>query len=94
MNTIIIAALALLVLAVVAMVFMSRSNIFVSQTGSCQTNGGQCYEDCEEHGLVKANLPNMKCDDSKMDCCIAGERAGGGESEGGGDFDYGNAPVE
>lgn len=42
MNTIIIAALALLVLAIVSLVFISRMNIARTDLNTCQNNGGVC----------------------------------------------------
>lgn len=79
MNTIIIAALALLVLTVLAMVFMSRSSIFVSESGKCTTNGGVCTsaEDGCPDGMVRAPQDGtMSCEDSGEGdiCCISGER--------------------
>jgi hypothetical protein len=44
MQTIIVAALALLVLAIVALIFISRINATNSQMTSCVKNGGTCLE--------------------------------------------------
>ncbi|MFP4400450.1 MAG: hypothetical protein ACLFPQ_01090, partial [Candidatus Woesearchaeota archaeon] len=44
MNFIIIAALALLVLVTVSLIFMGRLNIFNIQAKSCESAGGQCFD--------------------------------------------------
>ena len=81
MNTIIIAALALLVLVILSMIFMNRLGIFVSESKSCSQNGGRCVgitESCPA-GMTDRVIGNIKCHDSSGDtentqkCCIAGE---------------------
>ena len=48
LNTIIIAALALLVLVIVAVIFTGRAGLFRVESGSCDNNGGQCVRtDCD-----------------------------------------------
>jgi hypothetical protein len=42
LNVIIIAALALLVLVILAVIFMGRTGVFRRQSGDCTTLGGQC----------------------------------------------------
>lgn len=42
-NVIIIAALALLVLVVLAVIFLGRSQVFVSEAGDCVNKGGSCF---------------------------------------------------
>ena len=53
MNTIIIAALALLVLAIVSLLFIGRMNIAREDLNTCQNNGGRCvpahYGDCNQY---------------------------------------------
>lgn len=41
-NVIVVAAVALLVLAVLAVIFLGRSNIFVKESVNCESQGGQC----------------------------------------------------
>ena len=45
MNVIIIAALALIVLVVLAVVFMNKMGGFVGESDSCENNGGRCVYD-------------------------------------------------
>jgi len=42
MNVIIIAALALIVLVILAVVFMNKMAQVVTETDSCENNGGRC----------------------------------------------------
>lgn len=42
LNVIIVAALALLVLVILAVIFMGRAGIFRQQSGDCTTLGGSC----------------------------------------------------
>ena len=44
MNTIIIAALALLVLAIVSLLFIGRMNISREGLNTCENNGGRCID--------------------------------------------------
>ena len=44
MNFIIVAALALLVLVVISLIFISRTNTFNEQTKNCEQSGGQCID--------------------------------------------------
>jgi hypothetical protein len=51
MNMIIVAALALLVLVVVSLIFISRTNIFSRSAKNCEENGGTCvdrYTTCQD----------------------------------------------
>ena len=57
-NTIIIAAIALIVLVVLIAVFTGRFGIFSKSLGSCETNGGQCLPECK--------LPNVEM--TQYDC--------------------------
>jgi len=48
LNVIIIAALALLVLVILAVIFMGRIGMFGKESGDCATFGGSCSRtDCE-----------------------------------------------
>tara|TARA_B100002003_G_C13823909_1_gene405425 strand:+ start:380 stop:652 length:273 start_codon:yes stop_codon:yes gene_type:complete len=42
LNTIIIAALALLVLVILAVIFMGRTGMFRKESGDCSAFGGSC----------------------------------------------------
>ncbi len=68
-NVIIIAALALLVLVILAVVFLGRMDIFGTQTNSCTSQGGKCTTGgtCDE-GYSK--LP-LKCPNEDDVCCTA-----------------------
>lgn len=81
MNVIIIAALALLVLVILSVIFMSRTGVFVRESKSCVQNGGQCVDisdDCPP-GMAVSVLSTIKCTDSSGNvqedskCCMAGE---------------------
>ncbi len=41
-NMIIVAAVALIVLVVLSVIFLGRFGIFSSKTADCETQGGQC----------------------------------------------------
>lgn len=81
MNVIIIAALALLVLVVVSVIFMSRAGMFISDTKSCTQQGGVCKpvgDDCPT-GMIGRTLGSAQCLDSSgkvrdgYKCCMPGE---------------------
>ena len=80
LNVIIIAALALLVLVILAVIFMGRAGMFRKQSGDCATMGGYCsrtgctgdYErkvsyDCDLDGDGSVN-EGQSVDGS---CCVA-----------------------
>lgn len=48
MNTIIIAALALLVLSIVSLLFIGRMNVTRDDISACENNGGVCVD--KEYG--------------------------------------------
>ena len=48
MNVIIIAALALIVLVILAVIFMNRMGQVVTEADSCTNNGGRCVADKED----------------------------------------------
>ncbi|MBN1157562.1 hypothetical protein JXA85_08135 [Candidatus Woesearchaeota archaeon] len=67
-NVIIIAALALLVLVILAVVFLGRMDIFGRQSNSCTSQGGKCMSSgCEEGYSV---IP-LKCSNEGDVCCTA-----------------------
>lgn len=81
MNVIIIAALALLVLVIVSMIFMSRTTTFVRESKSCMQMGGTCKDlaDSCPAGMVEQRIGGAQClnsdgtvDDTRK-CCMTGE---------------------
>lgn len=80
MNVIIVAALALLVLVIVSVIFMSRSSTFVIESRGCESSGGTCVDDPSEcpAGTKATGISSLTCTDSSGEpngriCCIAGE---------------------
>ena len=76
MNVIIIAAIALLVLVVLSVVFMGRMGTFSSGTAECNNQGGKCSDvACGTPGSDVATLSTpfdgAKCP-SGQTCCIVG----------------------
>ncbi len=73
LNTIIIAALVLLVLVILAVIFTGRMGKWGSETSNCEKQGGSCIEECGE-GLTQH--PTWKCYDADnkvdpdMQCCL------------------------
>ncbi len=80
MNVIIIAAIALLVLVVLSVIFMGRSAQFSEQIAACESNGGKCGAICgdEDSGTESYPTPysawGKSCQDKyegdKPTCCI------------------------
>ena len=68
LNTIIIAALALLVLVILALIFTGRIQIFGRETASCKNNGGECNTgtDCPAGSIV---YNAVKCPEGQV-CCL------------------------
>lgn len=48
LNVIIIAALGLLVLVVLAIIFTGRTGVFVRESDKCELQGGRCVESRED----------------------------------------------
>lgn len=79
MNVIIIAALALLVLVVLSVIFLTRAGVFSSTTVNCKQLRGLCVpvtEDCPashptQYNVWKCITSEGKVDDSSK-CCIVG----------------------
>lgn len=70
MNVIIIAALALIVLVILAVVFVNRTGVVVKETDRCENNGGVCVdddEDCGPYQVERTGLGYICPDDMK--CC-------------------------
>jgi hypothetical protein len=81
MNAIIIAALALLVLVVLAIIFMGQMGGNATDLRKCESIGGKCVEDRQcPAGWSKTTLSNVACLDSdgkadkvNQQCCTVGE---------------------
>jgi len=69
LNTIIIAALVIMVLVILALVFTGQMGSFGSSSTNCQSKGGICTseKDCPE-GKMPAMF-TAKCDEGEQ-CCI------------------------
>lgn len=79
MNVIIIAAIALLVLVVLSVIFLTRTGIWSRETVNCRVQGGSCVstaDDCPETNPITYN--SWKClqldgsVDPDLKCCISG----------------------
>jgi hypothetical protein len=79
-NVIIIAAIALLVLVVLSVIFMGRLGQFGTKVGECENKGGKCAdlgEYCGQPGSSVEDFPTRftdwtcpKVDDQEVDCCV------------------------
>lgn len=85
-NIIIIAAISLLVLVILVIIFTGRTGVFTKESGNCVNNGGVCTTgDCSEIGELVKESTAYKCyyttadvpDDKKVGdintgakCCI------------------------
>ncbi|MGM5483292.1 MAG: hypothetical protein ACQER9_00050 [Nanobdellota archaeon] len=77
LNTIVIAALVVMILVVLSVIFL-RSGGNVSETvGGCEVQGGKCAVECgqgvyntEEHSIRRPDLDDS-CSEGKV-CCIKG----------------------
>ncbi len=72
MNVIIIAALALIVLVILAVVFMGKMGPWVTETDSCVNNGGRCVDlksECTGPYEEIRTGRNYGCPEDKY-CCI------------------------
>ncbi len=67
MNTIVIAALALIALIVIAFIFISRANMFKTDVESCENKGGSCApgNECP----LGATGTDFVCQDGQV-CCL------------------------
>jgi len=90
LTTIVIAALALLVLVILSVIFVGRIGKWNERSIDCEQRGGTCYSvlegsSCRDHGefliihpdaeCLKDGPDNMMVVDDEMICCI---RAGAG----------------
>ena len=69
MNVIIIAAIALLVLVILSVIFIGRMGKFGTETGSCTSQGGSCINEpfCPSGSIQR----DLKCADEDQICCIS-----------------------
>ena len=71
-NVIIVAAIALLVLVVLSIIFVGRLGIFGEKTAACASVGGTCYGTCP---AGTTEYPGgARCPDAEgvtQKCCIA-----------------------
>ena len=79
MNVVIIAALALLVLVVLSVIFLSKTGIWSRETVNCRQQGGVCFattDACPEtHPITYSQWKCLQADntvDPNLKCCIAG----------------------
>jgi hypothetical protein len=69
MTTIIIAALALLVLVVLALIFSGRMRVFGTETKACRNLGGECGNTaCNPEKQVR--LMKALCPEGQDYCCL------------------------
>ena len=78
-NVIIIAAIALLVLVVLSVVFTGRMGIWSQESSSCEPNIGRCAPpgaECGEEGTPVADYPTeyraANCPGEDQKCCTIG----------------------
>jgi len=69
MNVIIIAALALLVLVVLSVVFIGKTGKWGADISKCQVNGGDCTSSADCVGTYKQINPAWTCEGQTV-CCI------------------------
>ena len=74
MNVIVIAAIALLVLVVLALIFMGRIGSFGKGVAECANQGGACKADCDPTQGEREYGPAQKACEDKYGigyvCCI------------------------
>lgn len=71
LNVVVIAAIALLVLIVLAVIFMVRLGIFSGTSAECAGQGGKCLSSCNQAPYT-APYSAAKCSDSTKICCVVG----------------------
>jgi hypothetical protein len=73
LNTIIIAAIALLVLVIVSVIFMGRMGLFTRNSNDCLRQDGKCMDRACEEGYIQH--PSAVCytggePDEYQVCCV------------------------
>jgi hypothetical protein len=72
-NVIIVAALALIVLVILGVVFMGRMGLFGGQVSDCEANGGQCRSECLPDERVNKGFICPEVDGVRDQCCMGVE---------------------
>ena len=67
MNMIILAAIALIVLVVLSVIFIGRGRTFSATVGDCKQKGGSCEP--KAGGCDGPNLGQMGCNEDQF-CCL------------------------
>ena len=76
-NVIIIAAIALLVLVVLSIIFLGRLGVFSKQVNECENKGGKCFvlggSDCAtvSNGEYPTAFTAWSCPNEGETCCIS-----------------------
>jgi hypothetical protein len=71
MNVIIIAALAILVLVILAVLFINQAGIFSSTANACEGSGGVCERGNPTDGCSSGIYnPALSCDTERYICCM------------------------
>ena len=72
-NVIIVAAIALLVLVILSVIFIGKLGIFSTKVGDCENKGGTCVlasEDCPEGSpFVLTDWTCPAVDEESQKCC-------------------------
>jgi len=71
MNMIILAAIALIVLVVLSVIFIGRGKKFSSEVGGCEQKNGKCTSKTD--GCNGPNMGQMSCNDDQFCCLNMGE---------------------
>ncbi len=67
MTTIIVAAICLIVLVVLIVIFTGNIDKWGGNVQRCKTKGGECEDKC---GTGKVEIPNTRCSGNTPACCI------------------------
>jgi uncharacterized membrane protein len=83
-NIIIIAAISLLVLVILVLIFTGRTTIFTKESGNCVNNGGTCVSvatDCSTVGEMMKESTSYKCYYTASNIIPEGKKAGDQNTE-------------
>ena len=69
LNVIIIAAIALLVLVILSVIFMGRMGTFGREASDCENKGGKCLSECDDDYPTRYTA--WTCPAEEDVCCIA-----------------------
>ena len=67
MNTIVIAAIVLVVMVVLIYIFVGGMSQTTNKLGSCEEKGGECLESCP---TTHQNIGELNCKDEDKVCCL------------------------